>query len=243
MHVFRPLYSCASFFVPRKSDSYQSASPCHVIPITEQGDKDMNIDYELRLNDGNGVSADGKKYILHKLNPNRGLPNEPEYIHEEIPIENGEGWAAVYKDAQSSWATAEERYHDEQVNVNGVPVEDGENPMEVMLSLVEDNKLNPENVLKLCEQQTSEQRKKIVALLEQFKGQLNEEWQELLFQIYYLDKRFSDLSREHEEKTGKKKTNQAFSKQHKKAIDSLKDKYEAAGYEVDRTPKRKKKNQ
>ncbi len=203
----------------------------------------MRFDYLLKLNDGNGISEDGTKFIFHSLNPNRGLPNEPEYIHEEIPIEQDAEWVKVYQDEQSSWATTEERYQDEQVKVDGVPVEDGEDPMEVMLGLIEDKKTNPEAILGFFAEQESETRERIIRLLEEFKSQLDETWQELLFKMYNQDMRFSDMVREHEEETGKKKSNQAFSKQHKKAIDSLKDKFEAAGYEVDRAPKRKKKNQ
>lgn len=203
----------------------------------------MEYKYELRLNDNNGVSEDGTKFLIHRLNPDRGRKNQPEYIDEEIPIEEGAAWASLYKDAQSSWATGEERYHDELVKTSGVPVEDGEDPMEVMIGLIEDKKTNPEAILGFFAEQESEQRKRILDLLEEYKSQLDESWQELLFKMYNQDMRFSDMVREHEAKTGEKKSNQSYSKRHGKAINALKDKFEAAGYEVDRAPKRKKKNQ
>lgn len=194
----------------------------------------------LRRNDGNGVSEDGTQFIIHQLNPNRMLPNEPEYIDEEIPIEGNEGWATEYRGEQGLWATSQERYHDEQVNISGVPVEPGEDPMEVMLNLIEDNSFNPEAILGYFKEQESAERKRILELLTKFKEQMNADWQELLFQMYNLNKRFSDMVREHEKETGEKKSNQSFSKRHKKAIDFMKDKFEAEGYEVDRSPKRKR---
>ena len=119
----------------------------------------MKYSSELFLNDGNGVSEDGKHFIIHRLNPKRGLPNQPEYIDEEIPIEDGEGWAAEYRKEQKAWATREEAYHDKQINVNGVPTEDGENPMEVVLDLIADNKFSPEVLFEYVDKAEEEKKR------------------------------------------------------------------------------------
>lgn len=195
----------------------------------------MKYSSELFLNDGNGVSEDGKHFIIHRLNPERGLPNQPEYIDEEIPIEDGEGWAAEYRKEQKTWATREEAYHDKQINVSGVPTEDGENPMEVVLDLIADNKFSPEVLFEYVDNAEEEKREKMKSLLCQHIEELPEKWQEIIFRKYNKNMYFEDMAREDSEKEGKKKYNQYYSRAHMSAINRLKDKFEKDGYEVDRT--------
>lgn len=203
----------------------------------------MDIREIARRNDGNYVTEDGTTFVIHKLNPARhNSPDEPMYITEEIPIDKNEGWVAEYQDWQHKWATSDERETDERVGVSGTFVDDEKNAMESLMLLIADNGTNPEVMLGLCDQmEDSEEKMKVVELLLSLKEKLPPEWQELLDKHYGEQMRFSDISREDAETKGVVKTNQAYSKQHKKAIDRLKAGFEKEGYEVDRAPKRKRK--
>ena len=202
----------------------------------------MNINEIARRNDGNYVTEDGTTFVMHYLNPAYGeSDDEPMYIKKEIPIDKNEGWVAEYQDAQHTWATADERETDERIDVSRVSVETGEDPMLVVLSLVADMKGNPEVALGIIDgEKESADKQKLIELLIKYKEQLNDDWQELLEKIYRDQKRISDICRDDLETKGITKTNQAYSKQHNKAIDKLKNCFEEAGYEVDRTPKRKR---
>ena len=200
----------------------------------------MNIKEIAFRNDGNYVSEDGTKYVMHYLNPAYGeSDNEPEFITEEIPIDRNEGWVAEYKDAQYKWAKSDERETDERADVSRVPVDSNEDPMLVILSLIEDETGNPEALLGIISNKEPLEKRKAVELLIKFKERLKADWQVLLDKIYGEQMRISDICREDLENTGITKSNQAYSKQHNKALDMLKACFEEAGYTVDRTAKRK----
>ena len=202
----------------------------------------MNIKEIARRNDGNYVTEDGTTYVMHYLNPAYGEKDEPEYITKEIPINGNEGWAADYQVAQHIWATSDERETDERIDVSRVPVEAGEDPMLVVLSLVAGVLGNPEEALGITdEEEESVDKQKVVELLITYKKQLKDDWQELLEKIYRDQMRISDICRDDLATKGTTKTNQAYSKQHQKALEKLKSCFEEAGYEVDRTPKKKRK--
>ena len=202
----------------------------------------MNINEIARRNDGNYVTEDGTTFVMHYLNPAYGEKDEPMYITKEIPIDKNEGWVAEYQDAQHKWATADERETDERIDVARVSVESGEDPMLVVLSLIADKKGNPEAALGIIEgEEDSVEKQKLVDLLIKYKEQLNDDWQVLLDKLYGEQMRISDICREDLATKGVTKTNQAYSKQYNKAIEKLKACFEEAGYEVDRTPKRKRK--
>lgn len=220
----------------------------------------MDYRYEIKFNDGNGVTEDGRGFKIHKYNPKFGAEGEPEFIDKVLTAEdiveeerkNGRDCTvedvisslSVYKDSQEKWATSTERYEDtHKRTVVGLELRDGENPMDAIIALQEDDTFNPERILDMYEQMDDEKRTIMVTKLAEFVGELNEDWQQILFRMYNMNQRFSDMVREDEEKTGEKKSNQSYSKKHSKAINALKDKFETAGYKVDRTPKRKKKNQ
>lgn len=201
----------------------------------------MKIETIAFRNDGNYVSEDGTVFVMKSLNPNRGKKNEPEYITQEIPINPNDAWVQEYMEQQHSWATSQEREEDERVDVSKVPVDTDEDPMQVLLGLIENPKGNPEVALGVIGDEESEQKKIIVALLTEYKEELAPAWQTLLDKIYGEQMRISDIQREDLATTGETKSNQAYSKQFNKAIEKLKACFEAAGYEVDRTPKRKRK--
>lgn len=202
----------------------------------------MRFNEIARRNDGNYVTEDGTAFVMHYLNPAYGEKDEPKYITKEIPIDGNEGWVAEYQESQHKWATADERETDERIDVARVSVESGEDPMLVVLSLIADKKGNPEAALGIIEgEEDSVEKQKLVDLLIKYKEQLNDDWQVLLDKLYGEQMRISDICREDLETKGVTKTNQAYSKQHNKAIDKLKDSFEKAGYEVDRTSKRKRK--
>lgn len=201
----------------------------------------MKIETIAFRNDGNYVSEDGTTYVMKFRNPNYGEKDEPEYITQEVPINPNDEWVKTYQEEQHTWATSQEREEDERVDVSKVPVDTDEDPMQVLLNLIESQKGNPEVVLGIIGEEESDEKKKIVALLTEYKEALPENWQDLLNKFYGEQLRLSDIQREEEEATGEKKTNQSYSKKFNKAIDKLKDNFEAAGYEVDRTPKRKRK--
>ena len=201
----------------------------------------MKIETIAFRNDGNYVSEDGTVFVMKSLNPNRGKKNEPEYITQEIPINPNDAWVQEYMEQQHSWATSQEREEDERVDVSKVPVDTDEDPMQVLLGFIENPKGNPEVALGVIGDEESEQKKIIVALLTEYKEELAPAWQTLLDKIYGEQMRISDIQREDLATTGETKSNQAYSKQFNKAIEKLKACFEAAGYEVDRTPKRKRK--
>lgn len=218
----------------------------------------MDYKYEIQFNDKNGVTEDGRGYKVHRLNPDFGKEGEPEFIDvvltaeqivedekshgRDCTVEDVQKAFAIYKEDQESWATATERYEDTHKRpIAGIDLRDGENPMDAILALQEDDTFNPERILDMYEKMDDEKRIVMITMLAEFIGELSEDWQQILFRMYNMNQRFSDMVREDEAKTGEKKSNQSYSKKHKKAIDYLKDKFEAAGYEVDRTPKRKKK--
>ena len=90
----------------------------------------MDYNYELKFNDGNGVSEDGRSFKVHQHNPRFGEDGQPEFIEkvltpEEIVEEerkNGRDCTvedvlntfAAYKESQEKWATSTERYNDTQ---------------------------------------------------------------------------------------------------------------------------------
>ena len=201
----------------------------------------MKIETIAFRNDGNYVSEDGTVFVMKSLNPNYGKKNEPEYITQEIPVNPNDAWVQEYMEQQHSWATSQEREEDERVDVSKVPVDADEDPMQVLLGLIENPKGNPEVALGVIGDEESEQKKIIVALLTEYKEELAPAWQTLLDKIYGEQMRISDIQREDLATTGETKSNQAYSKQFNKAIEKLKACFEAAGYEVDRTPKRKHK--
>lgn len=202
----------------------------------------MRFNEIARRNDGNYVTEDGTTFVMHYLNPAYGEKDEPEYITKKIPIDKNEGWVAEYQSAQHKWATADERESDERIDVAGVSVESGEDPMLVVLSLIADKKGSPEVELGIIdEEEDSVEKQKLVDLLIKYKEQLNDDWQVLLDKLYGEQMRISDICREDLETKGTTKSNQAYSKQHNKAIEKLKACFEEAGYEVDRTPKRNRK--
>lgn len=201
----------------------------------------MKIETIAFRNDGNYVSEDGTVFVMKSLNPNYGKKNEPEYITQEIPINPNDEWVKTYQQEQHSWATSQEREEDERVDVSKVPVDTDEDPMQVLLGLIENPKGNPEVALGVIGDEESEQKKIIVALLTEYKEELAPAWQTLLDKIYGEQMRISDIQREDLATTGETKSNQAYSKQFNKAIEKLKACFEAAGYDVDRTPKRKRK--
>lgn len=201
----------------------------------------MKIETIAFRNDGNYVSEDGTVFVMKSLNPNRGKKNEPEYITQEIPINPNDAWVQEYMEQQHSWATSQEREEDERVDVSKVPVDTDEDPMQVLLGLIENPKGNPEVDLGVIGDEETAQKKIIVALLTEYKEELAPAWQTLLDKIYGEQMRISDIQREDLATTGETKSNQAYSKQCNKAIEKLKACFEAAGYEVDRTPKRKRK--
>lgn len=201
----------------------------------------MKINEIARRNDGNYVTEDGTQYVMCYLNPAYGEEGEPEYIKKVIPIDGTEGWVAEYQDAQHKWATADERETDERVDVSRIPVESGEDPMQVLLSLMEDTTHRPEVALGLIEKNESLGIQQMIELLIEFEKKLKPDWKELLDKMYGEQMRISDVIREDLANTGTAKKNQAYSKQHMKAIEKLKCCFEEAGYEVDRTPKRQRK--
>ena len=150
-------------------------------------------------------------------------------------------WVKTYQEEQHTWATSQEREEDERVDVSKIPVDTDEDPMQVLLNLIASQKGNPEVTLGIIGEEESDEKKKVVALLTEYKEELAPTWQNLLDKIYGEQMRISDIQREDIATTGDTKTNQAYSKQHNKAIEKLKDLFEAAGYEVDRAPKRKRK--
>ena len=217
----------------------------------------MVYGYEIKYNDGNGVTEDGRGFKVHQYNPKYGEEGEPEYIDkiltpEEIveeerrhgrncTVEDVISSFNSYKESQERWATDTERYNDTQKCMpKNLELREGENPMDVIIALQEDDTFNPERILDMYDQMDDEKRTILVTKLAEFIEELNEDWKDILFRMYNRNQRFSDMVREDEKKTGEKKTNQSYSKKHGKAINALKDKFEAAGYEVDRTPKRKK---
>lgn len=201
----------------------------------------MKIETIAFRNDGNYVSEDGTTYVMKFRNPNYGEKDEPEFITEEISIDPNESWVKEYMEDQHTWATSQEREEDERVDVSKVPVDTDEDPMQVLLNLIESQKGNPEVALGIIGEEESDEKKKVVALLTEYKEELAPTWQSLLDKIYGEQMRISDIQREDMATTGETKTNQAYSKQVNKAIEKLKSLFEAAGYEVDRTPKRKRK--
>ncbi len=192
-------------------------------------------------NDGNYVSEDGTTFVMKFLNPAYGEKDEPEYITQEVPINPNDEWVKTYQEEQHTWATSQEREEDERVDVSKVPVDTDEDPMQVLLNLIASQKGNPEVALGIIGEEESDEKKKVVALLTEYKEELAPTWQNLLDKIYGEQMRITDIQREDIAITGETKTNQAYSKQHNKAIEKLKDLFEAAGYEVDRAPKRKRK--
>lgn len=202
----------------------------------------MKIETIAFRNDGNYVTEDGTTFVMHYLNPAYGEKDEPKYITKEIPIDKNEGWVAEYQDAQHKWATADERETDERIDVSRVPVETGEDPMQVVLSLVADMKNSPEVAIGIIEgEEDSVDKQKLVELLIKYKEQLKDDWQELLEKIYRDQMRISDIRRDDLATKGTTKTNQAYSKQHNKALEKLKSCFEEAWYEVDRTSNKKRK--
>ena len=201
----------------------------------------MKIETIAFRNDGNYVSEDGTTYVMKFRNPNYGEKDEPEYITQEVPINPNDEWVKTYQEEQHTWATSQEREEDERVDVSKVPVDTDEDPMQVLLNLIASQKGNPEVALGIIGEEESDEKKKVVALLTEYKEELAPTWQNLLDKIYGEQMRISDIQREDIATTGDTKTNQAYSKQHNKAIEKLKDLFEAAGYEVDRAPKRKRK--
>lgn len=193
-------------------------------------------------NDGNYITEDGTKFIMKRLNPEfRESDNEPEYITEEIGINPNDAWVQGYQDDQHIWATSQEREEDEYVNTSNIPVKGDEDPMQVLLSLIDSHKGSPEVALGIVGEEESDEKTKVLALLTKFREELNPDWNALLDKIYGEQMRISDIQREDVATKGSTKSNQAYSKQHNKAIEKLKDLFEAAGYEVDRAPKRKRK--
>ena len=220
----------------------------------------MEYKYELKFNDGNGVTEDGRGFKVHQYNPKYGEKDEPEFIDKILTPEDiveeerkhGKNCTVeevlisfkTYKESQERWATDTERFNDTQkCKPDNLKLREGENPMDAIIALQEDDTFNPERILDMYDQVDDEKRLIMVTKLTEFIEELNEDWQQILFRMYNMNQRFSDMVREDEEKTGEKKTNQSYSKKHGKAINALKDKFEAAGYEVDRTLKRKKKVQ
>ena len=201
----------------------------------------MKIETIAFRNDGNYVSEDGTTFVMKFLNPAYGEKDEPEYITQEVPINPNDEWVKTYQEEQHTWATSQEREEDERVDVSKVPVDTDEDPMQVLLNLIASQKGNPEVTLGIIGEEESDEKKKVVALLTEYKEELAPTWQNLLDKIYGEQMRISDIQREDIATTGDTKTNQAYSKQHNKAIEKLKDFFEAAGYEVDRAPKRKRK--
>lgn len=201
----------------------------------------MKIETIAFRNDGNYVTADGTTFVMKAENPAYGEKNEPKYITEKIAINPEDEWVKAYMEEQHTWATSQEREEDERVDVSKIPVDSGEDPMQVLLGLIESNQGNPEVALGIIGEEESDEKKKVVALLTKYKEELAPTWQNLLDKIYGEQMRISDIQREDIARTGESKTNQAYSKQANKAIEKLKACFEAAGYEVDRTPKRKRK--
>lgn len=201
----------------------------------------MKIETIAFRNDGNYVTADGTTFVMKFLNPAYGEKDEPEYITQEVPINANDEWVKEYLDEQHKWATSQEREEDERVDVSKIPVDSDEDPVQVLLGLIENQQGNPEVALGIIGEEESDEKKKIVALLTEYKEELAPTWKSLLDKIYGEQMRISDIQREDIALTGETKTNQAYSKQANKAIEKLKACFEAAGYEVDRTPKRKRK--
>ena len=201
----------------------------------------MKIETIAFRNDGNYVTEDGTTFVMKFLNPAYGEKDEPEYITQEIPISPDDEWVKDYMDEQHKWATSQEREEDERVDASKIPADAGEDPMQVLLGLIESSQGNPEVALGIIGEEESDEKQKIVALLTEYKETLAPTWQNLLDKIFGMQMRISDIQREDIALTGETKTNQAYSKQVNKAIEKLKACFEAAGYEVDRTPKRKRK--
>lgn len=201
----------------------------------------MKIETIAFRNDGNYVTEDGTTFVMKFLNPAYGEKDEPEYITQEIPINANDEWVKEYMDEQHKWATSQEREEDERVDVSKVPVDSDEDPVQVLLGLIENQQGNPEVALGIIGEEESDEKNKIVALLTEYKEELTPTWQNLLDKIYGEQMRISDIQREDIATKGETKTNQAYSKQVNKAIEKLKNCFEAAGYQVDRTPKRKRK--
>ena len=201
----------------------------------------MKIETIAFRNDGNYVTEDGTTFVMKFLNPAYGEKDEPEYITQEVPINANDEWVKEYMDEQHKWATSQEREEDERVDVSKVPVDSDEDPVQVLLGLIENQQGNPEVTLGIIGEEESDEKNKILALLTEYKEELAPTWQNLLDKIYGEQMRISDIQREDIATKGETKTNQAYSKQVNKAIEKLKSCFEAAGYEVDRTPKRKRK--
>lgn len=193
-------------------------------------------------NDGSYISEDGTKFIMKRSNPAFGeSDDEPEYITEEIDINPNDAWVQEYQNDQHKWATSQEREEGERVDVSKVSVEGDEDPIQVLLSLIDSQQGNPEAALGIVCEEESDEKTKVLDLLTKFREELNPDWNDLLDKIYAEQMRISDIQREDVATKGSTKSNQAYSKQHNKAIEKLKDLFEAAGYEVDRTPKRNRK--
>ena len=201
----------------------------------------MKIETIAFRNDGNYVTEDGTTFVMKCLNPAYGEKNEPQYITKKIAISPDDEWVKEYMDEQHKWATAQEREEDERVDVSKIPVDSDEDPVQVLLNLIENQNGNPEVALGISGEEESDEKNKIVALLTEYKKELAPTWQSLLDKIYGEQMRIADIQREDIATKGETKTNQAYSKQVNKAIEKLKNCFEAAGYEVDRTPKRKRK--
>ena len=201
----------------------------------------MKIETIAFRNDGNYVTEDGTTFVMKFLNPAYGEKDEPEYITQEVSINANDEWVKEYMDEQHKWATSQEREEDERVDVSKVPVDSDEDPVQVLLGLIENQQGNPEVALGIIGEEESDEKNKIVALLTEYKEELAPTWQNLLDKIYGEQMRISDIQREDIATKGETKTNQAYSKQVNKAIEKLKNCFEAAGYAVDRTPKRKRK--
>lgn len=201
----------------------------------------MKIETIAFRNDGNYVTEDGTTFVMKFLNPAYGEKDEPEYITQEVPINANDEWVKEYMDEQHKWATSQEREEDERVDVSKVPVDSDEDPVQVLLGLIENQQGNPEVTLGIIGEEESDEKNKILALLTEYKEELTPTWQNLLDKIYGEQMRISDIQREDIATKGETKTNQAYSKQVNKAIEKLKNCFEAAGYAVDRTPKRKRK--
>lgn len=201
----------------------------------------MKIETIAFRNDGNYVTEDGTTFVMKFLNPAYGEKDEPEYITQKVAISPDDEWVKEYLDEQHKWATSQEREEDERVDVSKIPVDSDEDPVQVLLGLIENQQGNPEVALGIIGEEESDEKNKIVALLTEYKEELAPTWQNLLDKIYGEQMRISDIQREDITTKGETKTNQAYSKQVNKAIEKLKGCFEAAGYEVDRTPKRKRK--
>lgn len=201
----------------------------------------MKIETIAFRNDGNYVTEDGTTFVMKFLNPAYGEKDEPEYITQEVPINANDEWVKEYMDEQHKWATSQEREEDERVDVSKVSVDSDEDPVQVLLGLIENQQGNPEVTLGIIGEEESDEKNKILALLTEYKEELAPTWQNLLDKIYGEQMRISDIQREDIATKGETKTNQAYSKQVNKAIEKLKNCFEADGYEVDRTPKRKRK--